>query len=108
MGDPRDISISGFGYGRGLSYDERQKLEDGASTENILNLAAQMGGVLRRKEHIEVHGEDATRREVHEGSKTPDDDPLHIAKEFGPTGAHAAYDMTEIFAEKQVEHAIGV
>jgi hypothetical protein len=101
-----EISLPGFRYGRDLSYDQRKELEDKASTENILNLAAQEGGVLRRSEHIDVHGEDATRREVHQGNKGPED-PFHTTVEIGAGGAHAGYDLAETFAEEHLAHIIG-
>lgn len=105
MGE-NDISLTGFKYGRDLSYDQRKEIEDKASTGNILNLAAQEGGVLKRNEHLDVNGEDATRREVHEGTRAPQD-PFHVTIEGAASGAHAGYDVAEIFAEKQLERLIG-
>ena len=69
-------------YGLGLSHDDRGVLEQKASTENLLNGAAQKCGKLARDEHIDVHGDDASFREV-KGGQRPWADPVHTAKSLG-------------------------
>lgn len=105
--DPNKIDLFGSGYGRGLSYDERKELEEKATTENVMNLAAQQGGVLKKTEHLELHGDDPTRRDVHDDSKVPGHDPLHVAEHLKDGALHTGYDMSEIIAEHQVENALG-
>lgn len=96
-----NISLPGFTYGRDLSYDQRKEIEDKASTEKLLNLAAQEGGVLKRDEHLDISGEDATRREVHQASKG---DPRI---DGGGTAAHASHTVVEMFWSEQLEALIG-
>lgn len=55
-------------YGLDLSHDDRALLEKKASTENLLNGAAQQTGKIRKDEHIDVHGDDASFREMKDGA----------------------------------------
>ena len=63
-------------YGLDLSHDDRALLEKKASTENLLNGAAQQTGKIRKDEHIDVHGDDASFREVKDGQQ-PWAEPVH-------------------------------
>ncbi|HSQ62779.1 MAG TPA: hypothetical protein VLM85_06175 [Polyangiaceae bacterium] len=93
-------------YGLGLSHDDREVLEQKASTENLLNGAAQKSGKIARDEHIDVHGDDASFREVKEGQR-PWADPVHTVGSLTPGATSTAYDLAEVFAEKGLEHLLG-
>ncbi len=93
-------------YGLDLTHDERAELEKKASTETLLNGAAQATGKIRKDEHIDVHGHDATFREVKEEQR-PWADPLHTAITTGPGAAATGYEVAELFAEKGLEHLLG-
>jgi len=93
-------------YGLGLSHEDRELLEKKGSTENLLNGAAQRCGKIERAEHIDVHGDDASFREVKEGQR-PWADPVHTSGSLGPGAVTTGYDVAELFAEKALEHALG-
>ena len=93
-------------YGLDLSQEDRALLEKKASTETLLNGAAQQTGKIRKDEHIDVHGEDASFREVKDGQQ-PWADPFHTATTLGPGAASTTYDVIEVFAEEGVKHALG-
>lgn len=104
-----DITLPGTNdrtYGLGLSHEDRELLEKKASTENLLNGAAQKCGKIGRDEHIDVHGDDASFREVKEGQR-PWADPVHTAGDLAPGAAATAYEVSELFAEKALEHLLG-
>ena len=58
-----DIRIPGVKYGAG-DYDQRAELEKSASTDRILNVAAQKAGCLRNGEQVHIHGDDKTYGET--------------------------------------------
>jgi hypothetical protein len=93
-------------YGLDLSHDDRALLEKKASTENILNAAAQETGKIRKDEHIDVHGDDASFREVKE-SQGPWADPMHTAKDLAPSALTTTYDIAELFGEEAIHHVLG-
>ena len=83
-------------YGLDLSHDDRAVLEKKASTENLLNAAAQQTGKIRKDEHVDVHGDDASFREVKNGQQ-PWADPMHTATDLAPGALSTAYDIAEVF-----------
>jgi len=93
-------------YGLDLSHDDREVLEKKVSTENLLNAAAQQTGKIRKDEHIELHGDDASFREVKDAQR-PWADPFHTATSLAPGVVSTSYDIVEVFGEKAVEHLLG-
>jgi hypothetical protein len=93
-------------YGLDPSHDDRALLEKKASTENLVNAAAQQTGKIRKDEHIDVHGDDASFREVKDGQQ-PWAEPMHTALGMVPSTISTGYDIAEVFAEEAVHKALG-